>query len=565
VTVLGISYWQKMARLALVALMSLSAALLAAPAQAATERALYIHYTHTKETARIVFKRNGQYVQAGLNELNVFLRDWRRNEPAKMDPRLFDLVWEVYQEVGGTQPIHVVSAYRSPATNAMLAKTSSGVADDSQHMRGTAMDFYIPGVSLTKLRAAAMRKQVGGVGYYPTSGSPFVHLDTGSVRAWPRMTRAQLKELFPDGRTMHLPNDGKPLSQEGYQIAMNEWKRCHAYPCNGSSSGTAVASNNSGGGSGRTLMDVLFGGNDNAAPAQATQVASAPAPAVQTASLAQPRSIAPVMPAMRPSDLGGPSIAAAEALQVAAIAPVPAEPVLPFSTAGSAPLTPEELGQATQVASIALPVMMPADLRGSMASGESAVTAIAAATAVAMPTPRVIMSNPPSETLSAYLPTNAPDPDAQRALEMIISTTTTASVTPAPTLPRLDPRPVIASAGLTTAALAPQTAAPSSDLFNQTFGATESAAAQPLAAALAQHVAKRDTGLEMRQRDLVAPDLDHVADIFTAPVPMDSNHFAVIFDHDEADFDPATEMGKHVLVKGVGDMAPALGSRFTVN
>lgn len=561
-TVLGKSNWQRMARLALVALMTLSAALLAAPAQAATERALYIHYTHTKETARIVFKRNGQYVQSGLNELNVFLRDWRRNEPAKMDPRLFDLVWEVYQEVGGTQPIHVVSAYRSPATNAMLAKTSSGVADNSQHMRGTAMDFYIPGVPLTKLRAAAMRKQVGGVGYYPTSGSPFVHLDTGSVRAWPRMTRAQLKELFPDGRTMHLPNDGKPLSQEGYQIALNEWKRCHAYPCNGSSSGTAVASNSGGGG--RTLMDVLFGGNDNASAPQ-TQVASAPAPTVQTASLVQPRSIAPVMPAMRPADLGGPTIAAAEAQQVAAVAAVPSAPVIPFSTSGSAPLTPEELGQTTQVASVALPVMMPADLRGSMASGESAVTAIAAATAVAMPTPRVIMSNPPSETLSAYLPTNAPDPEAQRALEMIISTSTTASVTPAPSLPRLDPRPVIASAGLTTAALAPQTAAPASDLFNQTFGATESAAAQPLAAALAQHVAKRDAEPAMRQRDLVAPDLDHVADIFTAPVPLNSTHFAVIFDHDEADFDPATEMGKHVLVKGVGDMAPTLGNRFSVN
>ena len=561
-TVLGKSNWQRMARLALVALMTLSAALLAAPAQAATERALYIHYTHTKETARIVFKRNGQYVQSGLNELNVFLRDWRRNEPAKMDPRLFDLVWEVYQEVGGTQPIHVVSAYRSPATNAMLAKTSSGVADNSQHMRGTAMDFYIPGVPLTKLRAAAMRKQVGGVGYYPTSGSPFVHLDTGSVRAWPRMTRAQLKELFPDGRTMHLPNDGKPLSQEGYQIALNEWKRCHAYPCNGSSSGTAVASNSGGGG--RTLMDVLFGGNDNASAPQ-TQVASAPAPTVQTASLVQPRSIAPVMPAMRPADLGGPTIAAAEAQQVAAVAAVPSAPVIPFSTSGSAPLTPEELGQTTQVASVALPVMMPADLRGSMASGESAVTAIAAATAVAMPTPRVNMSNPPSETLSAYLPTNAPDPEAQRALEMIISTSTTASVTPAPSLPRLDPRPVIASAGLTTAALAPQTAAPASDLFNQTFGATESAAAQPLAAALAQHVAKRDAEPAMRQRDLVAPDLDHVADIFTAPVPLNSTHFAVIFDHDEADFDPATEMGKHVLVKGVGDMAPTLGNRFSVN
>ncbi|MCQ4079009.1 DUF882 domain-containing protein, partial [Klebsiella pneumoniae] len=91
---------------------------------------LYLYYTHTKETARIVFKRNGNYVQSGLNELNRFLRDWRRNEPAKMDPRLFDLIWEVYQEVGATQPINIVSAYRSPKTNEMLRQTSSGVAEN---------------------------------------------------------------------------------------------------------------------------------------------------------------------------------------------------------------------------------------------------------------------------------------------------------------------------------------------------------------------------------------------------------------------------------------------------
>src|SRR5690606_36244386 len=246
---------------------------------------------------------------SGLRELNVFLRDWRRNEPANMDPRLFDLVWEVYQDVGASQPITVVSAYRSPKTNAMLRQTSSGVAENSQHMKGTAMDFYIPGVPLTKLRAAAMRKQVGGVGYYPNSGSPFVHLDTGSVRAWPRMTTAQLKELFPDGKTLHVPTDGKPISQQGYQLAMAEWKRCHSVPCNDGSSGTRVASNNGGGGGG-TLMDMLFGGNKQQPAAAQTalapapiQVAAAPAPA---AVAAQPAAMVPAsapMPAARPASL----------------------------------------------------------------------------------------------------------------------------------------------------------------------------------------------------------------------------------------------------------------------
>ena len=192
---------------------------------AAEDRALKLFFTHTGERATIVFKRNGRYDQRGLAQINRFLRDWRRNEPAKMDPRLLDLVWEVYRKSGAKETIHVVSAYRSPATNNMLRTRSrnTGVAKHSQHMLGKAMDFYIPGVKLATLRAIAMQMQVGGVGYYPTSGSPFVHLDVGNVRAWPRMSRQELARLFPDGRTIHLPADGRPLP--GYQQALAERKK----------------------------------------------------------------------------------------------------------------------------------------------------------------------------------------------------------------------------------------------------------------------------------------------------------------------------------------------------
>ncbi len=207
----------------------LSAALIlpaAIPATVQAEsgnRTLKLYFIHTKEKAEITFKRNGRYDQRGLRQLNEFLRDWRRNEPTKMDPRLFDLVWEVYQKVGASGYINVVSAYRSPATNGMLRSRSKGVAKKSQHMLGKAMDFYIPGVKLATLRATAMKFQVGGVGFYPTSGSPFVHLDVGSVRAWPRMSRQELVSLFPDGKTMHVPADGKPLP--GYQQAVADYKR----------------------------------------------------------------------------------------------------------------------------------------------------------------------------------------------------------------------------------------------------------------------------------------------------------------------------------------------------
>ncbi len=194
-------------------------------ATAATDRSLKLFFTHTGERATITFKRGGKFDARGLGQINRFLRDWRKNEPANIDPRLLDLVWEVYQRSGSNNYIHIVSAYRSPGTNKMLRGRSrdSGVAKNSQHTLGKAMDFYIPGVKLAKLRSLAMQMQVGGVGYYPASGSPFVHLDVGNVRAWPRMTRKELARIFPNGKTMHLPSDGRPLP--GYDLAVADYRR----------------------------------------------------------------------------------------------------------------------------------------------------------------------------------------------------------------------------------------------------------------------------------------------------------------------------------------------------
>lgn len=109
---------------------------------AAETRSLKLYYIHTREKAVITFKRNGKYDQKGLQELNRFLRDWRRNQPTRMDPRLFDLVWEVYRRSGATDYINVVSAFRSPETNGLLRTRTKGVAEKSQHMLGKAMDLY---------------------------------------------------------------------------------------------------------------------------------------------------------------------------------------------------------------------------------------------------------------------------------------------------------------------------------------------------------------------------------------------------------------------------------------
>jgi len=183
-------------------------------------RTISLHHIHTDEDITITFKRDGRYDDAALEKLNWFLRDWRKAEQTKMDPRLIDLVWEVQREAGNTAPIWVVCGYRSPQTNAMLRHRSSGVARFSQHMLGRAMDFYIPGVDLEHLREIGLRLARGGVGFYPTSGSPFVHMDAGSVRMWPRMTHEQLVRVFPDGKTVQIPTDGKPLP--GYALALAE-------------------------------------------------------------------------------------------------------------------------------------------------------------------------------------------------------------------------------------------------------------------------------------------------------------------------------------------------------
>ncbi|RXT18742.1 hypothetical protein B5P46_28010 [Rhizobium leguminosarum] len=213
------------AKTILPALFALPALIGSASFASAEDRALKLFFTHTGERATITYKRDGKFDPKGLAQINRFLRDWRRNEPTRMDPRLLDLVWEVYKRSGGKDYIHIVSAYRSPTTNNMLRNRSrsTGVAKKSQHMLGKAMDFYVPGVKLSTLRALAMQMQVGGVGYYPTSGSPFVHLDVGNVRAWPRMSRQELARIFPNGQTMHLPADGRPLP--GYNQAIANYKK----------------------------------------------------------------------------------------------------------------------------------------------------------------------------------------------------------------------------------------------------------------------------------------------------------------------------------------------------
>jgi uncharacterized protein YcbK (DUF882 family) len=159
----------------------------AAPAAAAKrrERVLSLFHTHTGERLTTAYCCDGVYQPDALTKINHLLRDFRQDEVKPIDPQLLDLL----HELGGTlevdAPFHIISGYRSPATNAMLRERGgahTGVATQSLHMVGKAVDIRVPGVKLDDLRAAAGSLKLGGVGFYPTSN--FVHVDTGRVRYW---------------------------------------------------------------------------------------------------------------------------------------------------------------------------------------------------------------------------------------------------------------------------------------------------------------------------------------------------------------------------------------------
>jgi uncharacterized protein YcbK (DUF882 family) len=328
-------------------------------------RTISLHHMHTGEDLTITYKRDGRYDEDALKKLNWLLRDWRRSEETRMDPRLIDVVWEVSREFDAKSPIQVVCGYRAPQTNAMLRRRSRGVAEFSQHTLGRAMDFYIPGVSLEAQREAGLRLQRGGVGYYPTSGSPFVHLDVGSVRHWPRMSHDQLARVFPNGRTVHIPSDGQPLA--GYALALADIQKRGGEPSEMSleaarSAGINVASRPQ-----RNLLASLFGAKDEEEDSESAPSNKAPAAAetkpdkVATARAAKPvplpaprptlRIAAKVAPAAAPAPAAAFALASAESrpVRLADAAPpapvarnIPASNAIPRSAA-----TIEQSGTAT--------------------------------------------------------------------------------------------------------------------------------------------------------------------------------------------------------------------------
>jgi uncharacterized protein YcbK (DUF882 family) len=143
---------------------------------------LAFEHTHTGETLKLTYYERGHYIKGALHEIDYLLRDFRTDEIHPIDTSLLDQLFDLKQALGIHKPFHIISAYRSPLTNAQLRKHGHGVAERSYHIQGRAIDIRVEGIPSSTIRNAALKKTQGGVGYYPKSN--FVHLDTGRFRTW---------------------------------------------------------------------------------------------------------------------------------------------------------------------------------------------------------------------------------------------------------------------------------------------------------------------------------------------------------------------------------------------
>jgi len=145
-------------------------------------RSLHFYNTHTGESLKTVYWEQGTYISEALGDINHILRDHRTGDVKPIDPQLLDVLFKLHARMQSRKPFEIISGYRSPYSNAMLHERSHGVAKNSLHMQGKAIDIRLIDRPLTALRDAAIAMQQGGVGYY--AASDFVHVDTGRIRRW---------------------------------------------------------------------------------------------------------------------------------------------------------------------------------------------------------------------------------------------------------------------------------------------------------------------------------------------------------------------------------------------
>jgi uncharacterized protein YcbK (DUF882 family) len=145
-------------------------------------RSIHLRSARTGESVNTIYWIDGQYIKPALKEINWIMRDWRENKAIKMDRRTIDVIAAAHSRLNTSEPVYMLSGYRSPRTNAMLRSKSRRVAKDSYHMKGMATDIRVKSRSVSQIAKAAMSSRTGGVGKYYRSN--FVHVDSGPIRTW---------------------------------------------------------------------------------------------------------------------------------------------------------------------------------------------------------------------------------------------------------------------------------------------------------------------------------------------------------------------------------------------
>jgi uncharacterized protein YcbK (DUF882 family) len=153
-----------------------------APAVSFAPRSVSLYNTHTGEWLRTVYWADGHYIRGAVKEINWILRDHYSNEVRPMNAGVLDVIGMLRHRLESNRPFQIVCGYRTPATNAMLYERSSGVASNSYHIHGMAIDLRAEGRDISQVHQAALSIRGGGVGYYPESD--FVHVDCGPQRTW---------------------------------------------------------------------------------------------------------------------------------------------------------------------------------------------------------------------------------------------------------------------------------------------------------------------------------------------------------------------------------------------
>jgi uncharacterized protein YcbK (DUF882 family) len=152
------------------------------PSMRSPEKAVALYNSHTGESLKAIYWAQGRYLPEALSAVDRVLRDHRTDEIKPINPQVLDLLHAINEELACHSPFYIISAYRSPSTNAYLRFMSRRVAEHSLHMDGKAVDLRLPGWASHTLKRVAVDLQMGGVGYYPRAD--FVHVDVGPVRYW---------------------------------------------------------------------------------------------------------------------------------------------------------------------------------------------------------------------------------------------------------------------------------------------------------------------------------------------------------------------------------------------